>query len=190
MKASAPNRLPGTIFPVELRTPTLSDGAALWRLARDSKVLDLNSPYSYLLLADHHGHTSVIAEQQGEPVGFVTAWTPPRKPDVLFVWQVTTSEAVRGQGVAGRMLDFLLTLPAHAAARYLETTVTPSNGPSRALFHAFARRHGATVVESDGYTSDHFPPEGTHEAERLLRIGPLQRGTGPNLLNGENSDDG
>ncbi|MGY5138554.1 diaminobutyrate acetyltransferase, partial [Streptomyces nigrescens] len=33
----------------KLDTPRVEDGAAIWRIARDSKTLDLNSSYSYLL---------------------------------------------------------------------------------------------------------------------------------------------
>lgn len=38
-------------MPEDLRLdhPGVEDGAAIWRIARDSRTLDLNSSYSYLL---------------------------------------------------------------------------------------------------------------------------------------------
>lgn len=44
-----------------LDTPRVEDGAAIWRIARDSKALDLNSSYSYLLWCRDFAATSVVA---------------------------------------------------------------------------------------------------------------------------------
>ncbi len=37
---------PATTAPVTLRPPTLEDGGHMWRLARDSGALDLNTSYA------------------------------------------------------------------------------------------------------------------------------------------------
>jgi L-2,4-diaminobutyric acid acetyltransferase len=158
---------------LNLRNPTTADGAAMWRLARDSRVLDLNSSYSYLLLAAHFGATSVVADNGSELVGFVTAYRPPERPGVIFVWQITTASSVRGQGVAGRMLSTLVKLDACKGVDHLETHVTPSNKPSRALFGAFARRLGTQLAEEAYFPAHLFPAEDPHEEEKLLRVGPF-----------------
>ena len=49
--------------------PTKADGAALWRIARDSQKLDLNTPYAYLLWCRDFADTSVVAKVDGQPVG-------------------------------------------------------------------------------------------------------------------------
>ena len=82
-----------------LRSPTVEDAAAIWRLVRDSGVLDLNSPYSYLILCKHFAETCIVAEEAGVIVGFVTAYRPPITPDVIFVWQIGVAQSVRGRGV-------------------------------------------------------------------------------------------
>ncbi|MCZ9340443.1 diaminobutyrate acetyltransferase, partial [Streptomyces sp. TRM76130] len=41
--------------------PRVTDGATLWRIARDSKVLDLNSSYAYLLWCRDFAATSAVA---------------------------------------------------------------------------------------------------------------------------------
>ncbi len=157
---------------VVVRPATVEDGAAVWRLAEASEVLDVNSPYAYLLLCDRFGDTSVVAETEGEPVGFVTGFRPPRRPEVIFVWQVAVDASMRGRGLARRMLETLVGLDGCRGVSHLETTVTPSNGPSRALFRAFARSAGADMTIAPGFGPELFPGGG-HEAEELYRIGPI-----------------
>lgn len=157
---------------VSIRPATMEDGAAVWRLVRDSKVLDVNSSYAYLLFLDRFGRTSVVAEAGGERVGFVTGFRPPESPDVIFVWQVAVDESMRGRGLAGRMLDALVRLDGCEGVRYLETTVTPTNAPSRALFASFARSRSAEHTVTPYIREEMFPEPG-HEDEELHRIGPF-----------------
>lgn len=162
----APGREPS------LRPAAVEDGAALWRVARDTGVLDLNSPYAYLMACAHFGDTCVVAELEGRVVGFITGYRLPRRPEVIFVWQVGVDASARGRGIAGGMLDALVDLEACAGVTHMETTVTPSNRPSQALFRSFARRRGAEVTVRPFFSEDLFPGTG-HEAEELYRIGPL-----------------
>jgi len=154
--------------------PSVTDGAALWRIARDSKVLDLNSSYSYLLWCRDFAATSVVARDgRGEAVGFVTGYVRPERPRTLLVWQVAVDEAHRGRGLAAALLDGLL---ARSAAEHrvtaLETTVTPGNTASERLFTSFAERHGADVEREVLFGAGLFP-DGPHDPEVLYRIGPL-----------------
>ncbi|MGH3433864.1 MAG: diaminobutyrate acetyltransferase [Thermocrispum sp.] len=148
-----------------------SDGAALWRMARDSGKLDLNSSYAYLLWAQDFADTSVIARLDGDPVGFVIGYRQQRAPDTAVVWQVAVDARARGRGLAGRLLDRMYTPLVGDGVRYLETTITPDNEASIALFAAFAQRWGAELTRSDLFAADDFPDG--HEPEDLYRIGPL-----------------
>ncbi len=160
----------GTTGRVSLRQPELRDGAALWRLAKDTGTLDLNSPYAYLMWCEHFAGTSVLAEVDGGPAGFVTGFRPPARPEVLFVWQVAVADEHRGLGIAGRMLDALVE---RLGVRAVEATVTPSNTASRKLFRGFARRRGCACREEPHLEAEHFPGRG-HEPEVLFHIGPIQ----------------
>ncbi len=162
-----------------IRNATMEDGAEVWRLVKDSKILDQNSSYTYLMFLDRFGETSVVVERETadgdeDPaiVGFVTAFRPPDQPDVIFVWQVAVDGSMRGRGLASRMLQALVRLEGCEGVRYLETTVTPSNGPSRALFSSFARSVDAEHEVSPYIREGMFPKEG-HEDEELHRIGPF-----------------
>lgn len=161
-------------MPLRLRRPTVSDGAAIHRLVQSSGVLDENSRYSYLLLCEHFRDTCVVAEgDDGELLGFVTAFVPPLQPDVIFVWQIAVAPAAHRRGLAKRMLRHLLLRPACQSTRHLKTNVAPSNEASRRLFSSLAQELGVPCRHSAGFGTDDFGDE-THEEEELLRIGPWE----------------
>ncbi|MDL5200794.1 diaminobutyrate acetyltransferase [Streptomyces sp. ALI-76-A] len=154
--------------------PSVADGAALWRMARDSKVLDLNSSYSYLLWCRDFAATSAVArDEHGEPVGFVTGYVRPDRPDTLLVWQVAVDESHRGRGLAAALLDGLVArTAAERGPTVVETTITPGNTASERLFTSFAERHGARLEREVLFDAGLFP-DGPHDPEVLYRIGPL-----------------
>jgi L-2,4-diaminobutyric acid acetyltransferase len=157
---------------VVLGRPVHAHGAEIHRLVSACRPLDLNSTYAYLLLCEHFPETCVRAEYDGRTVGFISAYRPPQRCDVLFVWQVAVAVNMRGRGLARSMLRELLRRDAHGEWRYLETTVTPSNEPSRRLFHALAADLEAPVAESVLFAEHDFDGE-PHESELLIRIGPI-----------------
>ncbi len=152
----------------------MTDGAALWRLAKDSKTLDLNSSYSYLLWCRDFAGTSAVARgADGEPVGFVTGYMRPEHPRTLLVWQVAVDSAYRGHGIAARLLDGLTArLATERGITGVETTITPGNTASERLFTSFAARHGAHLEREVLFAAELFP-DGPHDPEVLYRIGPL-----------------
>lgn len=155
-----------------LRPAIPSDAPHIWRLARDSNVLDLNSPYSYVLVCTHFADTSLVAEVAGRRVGFLSSYRLPSRPDVIFVWQVAVDEPFRGRGVAMGLLLRLYQLAGDLQVDWLEATVSASNHASRALFRSFAARLGVDCSTRSGFSSELFGGA-SHEAEPLVRIGPL-----------------
>jgi len=153
--------------------PAKADAGAIHQLIGRCPPLDLNSVYAYLLLSEHFAATCVLAESDAGLEGFVSAYVPPGRTDVLFVWQVAVNEHARGSGLGLRMLQDLLGRPGLAGIRYVETTVSPDNMPSRRMFAGLARRSGATITESALFDSQLFG-QAAHDDERLLRIGPLR----------------
>ncbi|MFJ9677620.1 diaminobutyrate acetyltransferase [Streptomyces sp. NPDC101194] len=152
----------------------MEDGAAIWRIARDSEVLDLNSSYSYLLWCRDFAETSVVArDETGEPIAFVTGYLRPDRPGTLVVWQVAVDHGRRGTGLAGKLLDALTSRVAAAQGlTSVETTVTPDNTASDRLFTSYAQRHDVALEREVLFEGELFP-EGTHLPEVLYRIGPF-----------------
>jgi L-2,4-diaminobutyric acid acetyltransferase len=155
-----------------LRVPRKEDGAAVHALVEACKPLDLNSVYLYLLVCTHFAGTSVVAEVDGKIAGFTSAYVPPERPDTIFIWQVAVGEAARGQGLAKRLLREILSRPACRDVRFMETTVTPSNQPSRRLFASMSAELQADLTETVAFAGEDFG-KANHEAEVLFRIGPF-----------------
>lgn len=157
-----------------LRAPKLEDAPHIWNLVDACKPLDLNSRYAYALLCHHFAETCVVAEWDSRLVGFLSAYRPPTTKDVIFVWQVAVHSDARGQGLGGRLLDELVRRPACEGVSYLETTVTPTNSPSLALFRSFAEKLDAHIGKAGLFPNTVFG-ETDHEEEVLYRIGPFDR---------------
>ncbi|MCI2422770.1 diaminobutyrate acetyltransferase [Saccharopolyspora sp. K220] len=156
---------------MEIDTPVVADGPELYRITCDSAVLDVNSPYAYLLWCRDFAQTSAVARIDGAVVGFVTGYIRPDAPDTLVVWQVAVDASQRGGGVAGRLLGHLVDRVLPRGVRYLETTITADNAASINLFAALARKRAANVERSELFSADLFPD--AHLGEDLYRIGPF-----------------
>nr|WP_081512710.1 diaminobutyrate acetyltransferase [Nocardia donostiensis] len=179
---------------VVLRQPRIADGTRIWEIAKDSQVLDVNSSYAYLLWCRDFAASSVVAEVDGKVVGFVTGYLRPESPSTLFVWQVAVDDDQRGRGLGVAMLDHLVgslaasvdneeadnkevenETPLGSGVRELETTVSPDNTASVAMFASLARRRGAQMTKSSLFEPDMFPD--SHAAEDLYHIAPIARNT-------------
>lgn len=163
----------------QFRSPSLEDGPLLHELATVSGGLDVNTAYAYLLPGLHHASASVLAEMDGQPVGFVSGYHIPDLPDGnrsthgtrLFIWQIAIHPDYRGLGFASDMLAALLARPANAHVTHLDTSITLSNAASLRLFTALAKRLGAPIAPIATLGAHLFPTG--HEAETLYRIGPF-----------------
>lgn len=154
---------------IEIRHPCAKDGANIWHLVKSTQILDVNSAYAYLLMCTHFSKTCAVAEKNGQLLGFVTGYFLPEDPTTWFVWQVGVSSTARKQGLAKKMLHTVLDW--HPQIRMIETTVSPSNQASRALFGSLSEDLECDLVEKNGFTDELFPEP--HESEPLLCIGPL-----------------
>ncbi|MFD5426958.1 diaminobutyrate acetyltransferase [Streptomyces sp. NPDC127084] len=163
---------------LSIDSPRVEDGAAIWRIARDSEVLDLNSSYSYLLWCRDFAATSVVARgTDGAPIAFITGYIRPERPETLVVWQVAVDETHRGRGLAGTLLEALTARVTAHGVRTIETTVTPDNTASDRLFASFAARRGAGLEREVLFDGGLFP-DGGHQPEVLYRIGPIAPASG------------
>ena len=163
---------PGDADGIRLRKPDARDGMAVWRLIADCPPLDRNSAYCNLLQCTDFADTCILAERDGEVVGWISGYRPPAEHDTLFVWQVAVHETARGCGLAGRMLQGLLERPDCDGVERIKTTITPDNEGSFALFRSFAKRIDAPFDEDSGFDKDkHF--DGLHDSEHLITIGPI-----------------
>lgn len=156
---------------INFRKPIVADGAAMWRLVKDSGVLDVNSAYLYLLLCKDFSDSCIVADQDGQLVGFATGYRPPGRDDAIFLWQIGIDGSMRGQGLGKRLLAQFVRNAQAAGASMLETTISPSNAASQALFRGLARDLETGCRVEPCFRVDEFPSG--HEAEDMYRIGPF-----------------
>jgi len=158
---------------ITLRKPVPTDGPFLHRLISQCPPLDTNSLYCNLLHCSHFAETSVAAVRDGDLLGFVSGYVVPGRPDTLFIWQVAVSGQARGTGLASNMLKHILDREDLSGIRFLETTITPTNDASWALFTKFAKNCHANLAAQPYFDEEaHFA--GQHDSERLVRIGPFK----------------
>lgn len=156
-----------------LRSPCSEDGPAVTALIAACPPLDTNSAYCNLVQCLHFADTCVVAEMDGRIVGWISGHRPPTAPEQFFVWQVAVDASTRGTGLAGRMLDHLVSRPTVQGAQMMTTTITKDNAASWALFGAFAKRHDAGLTKAPLFDRDrHFA--GAHDTEWQATIGPLK----------------
>jgi L-2,4-diaminobutyric acid acetyltransferase len=153
--------------------PTKEDGAAMWELVTKS-TLDTNSSYKYILMSEYFNETCVVAKQNNQVVGFITAFIPPQKHDAIFIWQVGVDASQRGKGIASKMLHFLLESKACRDVTFVEATITPSNRASQSLFQKLARDFDTEIQSSKFFTVDVFPGD-DHEEELKFVVGPIAK---------------
>ncbi|MGP9804469.1 diaminobutyrate acetyltransferase [Paracoccus sp. NSM] len=153
---------------LRLRKPEPTDGPAIWALIRACKPLDENSLYCNLVQAEHFSETCILAEREGEVLGWISGHMIPNE-DALFIWQVAVSPKARGLGLGRRMLHDLVRREACRDARQLRTTITRDNQASWALFRSLARHLGGEIKARPHYTrAEHFG--GRHATEHLVTI--------------------
>lgn len=145
----------------------------MFQIVEDSGVLDVNSPYSYLMWGKYYRDTSCLAVLDQKVIGFVTGFIQPETPDTIFVWQVAIDLNYRGYGLGTKLLEALLLQVKDKNIAFLEATVTPSNIPSSKLFHKIAKNHGTNCTVKPCFHSEQFPDKQTEE-ELTHRIGPLK----------------
>ncbi|SES15629.1 diaminobutyrate acetyltransferase [Tranquillimonas rosea] len=155
--------------PITLRTPSSDDGPAVWELIRECKPLDENSRYCNLIQCDHFSETCVLAEMDGDVVGWISGYIVPDEPDTLFIWQVAVSEKARGQGLGRRMLNELVKRDICNGVDRIRTTITKDNDASWGLFTRFAEKKGAELdSEAHFKKDDHF--DGNQSTEHMVTI--------------------
>lgn len=137
-------------------------------------MLDLNSPYSYLMLCRYFNKTCVISEFDNRIVGFVSGFFLPESPDILFIWQVAVHNKNLRQGLALSMLKYLIAKNSAKPVRFVKMTVNPTNKAAHKLYRKLASELKTTIKETKGFPSCLFPGS-NHEEEVMLSIGPLEK---------------
>lgn len=145
----------------------------MYQIAKDSKVLDVNSDYCYIMWSTYFQNSSMIATYNEKVIGFISGFIQPENNDTLFIWQIAIDEQYRGNGLANKMIHSLFEKVKSNNVSYIEATVTPSNTPSNKLFANLARKMEANYTITRCFSEADFPDK-SKEEEFTYRIGPIE----------------
>jgi len=170
---SQPNNRVATLGnQVAVRAPNVDDGFAVHKLVAMCPPLDLNSRYFYLVQCTDFADTCIVAERDGEVVGWISGYRRPGHPNVLFVWQIAVHPDARGHSLGTRLLRALLSRPNCENVETIQTSVAEDNIASLSVFKSFAESLRARLVQHNWLDCErHF--HGNHDSEQLLTIGPI-----------------
>lgn len=155
-----------------LRTPEAEDTCRITDLADGFASGEAYAPQGDFMNNAAFRDTSVVAELEGEVVGFVTAYRLPYDPQTLFVWHADVAEAARDRGLASRMLGHLMRQEACVGITRVQTTITSMDERAWTLFRRFARWQCSHMEIQPFITRALFT---RHEADHLVTV--LLQGT-------------
>lgn len=157
---------------IQIKNPDSDYGYQISELIKNSPPLDLNSTYLYFIQSHYFNKTCAIAVNEVDKViGFVSGFQDPRKKDTLFIWQVAISKDARGNGLASKLIHFIL--QEHPHMQFIETTITKDNTSSISLFNKISQELNTNIIEEPFLDkTKHFLNQ--HDSENLFRIGPFK----------------
>ena len=157
---------------IQIKNPDSYYGYQISELIKNSPPLDLNSTYLYFIQSHYFNKTCAIAVNEIDRViGFVSGFQDPRKKDTLFIWQVAISKDARGNGLASKLIHFIL--QEHPHMQFIETTITKDNTSSISLFNKISQELNTNIIEEPFLDkTKHFLNQ--HDSENLFRIGPFK----------------
>jgi L-2,4-diaminobutyric acid acetyltransferase len=151
-----------------IKKPIKSDAKNIYKLVKDTNVLDVNSEYLYLLQTTHFKEFCSVALLEEELVGFTSGYLIPNQEDTLFIWQVAVHSKARGEGLAGKMIMDILQRKSSKDVKKIYTTISPSNNSSIKLFEKLSQNYGVSFTKETMFAIDDF--NDAHEDEVLYKI--------------------
>ncbi len=102
------------------------------------------------LFLDHFHATSLVAEQDGELVGFLIGFHSASAPDRAYVHFVSVTPALRGTGLARRLYETFFTAAVQDGCKTVTAITSPINTPSVAFHQAMGFAVRGPVSDYDG----------------------------------------
>ena len=156
-----------------MHAPEKRDAAEIYAMLQPYKPYVGTSPlYTYLLVCEHFSETSIVVKtKEGEIVGFISAYWPPKKSNTIFLWEIAVKEGYHGNNLYIRMVNEIYQ---RNTPLYIEATVNPSNISSIKRLVQLSKTFKCTYTTQTLFPSDYFGSQG-HEDEVLYRIGVIEK---------------
>ncbi len=159
-------------FIITIRKVTVNDIKEVYKLlVQNRPYVGLNSRYTYFLLARDFSDTCVVAEHEGNIIGFSSGYVSPSRSDTFFNWETVVHKDYRGNSLQKKMLLYQIK---NAKVDYFEGTINPSNKVSENNFFELAEVLNTKFQKRILFKEEDFEKDG-HEAEILCRVGPIPK---------------
>jgi L-2,4-diaminobutyric acid acetyltransferase len=133
---------------VKVRSCTPSDFAEVLNIVQQSDKISHHTSYTYWVALRAWPDLFLVAELDGEIVGFAFGLRAAEQPHQVFLWQIAVDPEHQRLGIGELLLHTLIARAARSGALELTTTISIDNGPSNALFRKIALAIGSKLVEA------------------------------------------
>ncbi|WP_084960521.1 GNAT family N-acetyltransferase [Thermoactinospora rubra] len=106
------------------------------------------------LFLDHFHRTSLVAENAGEPAGFLVGFLSPSMPDCAYIHFAGVAPPFRGGGLARRLYESFFALAAAGHRTRVRAITSPRNSASIAFHTAMGFSVTGPVAGYDGPAVD------------------------------------
>jgi L-2,4-diaminobutyric acid acetyltransferase len=130
-----------------IRASSEADVAAVQNFVADCPPLTVHTEFTYWVLLRYWGDYCLIAEQDDEITGVLLAIGAGSADDLIYLWQVGVTPALRGTGLAQGMLCEFAARASRSGRTRVQVSVADDNRASHGLFARFAEEQGDELRE-------------------------------------------
>ena len=152
-----------------LRAPKGQDKAGIIALSKGTGSDVMGDVHGSLVANRFSPETSVVAELDGELVGWALAYVLPFDPETLFIWTVEVSEAAEDTGLSSLMLGHLMRQNACLNVTRVQTCIPSDEEDNRALFRRFANWQ-RSKMKIEPFVTQALFPRNRHKNQNLVTI--------------------
>lgn len=135
-----------------VRFPSEEDSAEVMELINESEISKYAALSRNILQKDLLSETSVVAELDGQIVGWMAAYKLPHDLETLFVWQLIVSEDERGLGLGSLMINSALNRDICEGVERVQTAIEADDGDTWRSFKRFAHSKNTDLNVETDYT--------------------------------------
>lgn len=152
-----------------LRAPDAQDEVGIIALSKGTGSEGMGDVHGSLVANRFSTETSVVAELDGELVGWALAYVLPFDPETLFIWTVEVSEAVEDTGLSSLMLGHLMRQDACLNVTRVQTCIPSDEEDNWALFRRFANWQ-RSKMNIEPFVTQALFPQTRHKNQNLVTI--------------------
>ncbi len=161
---------------MELRKASFDDYIKLYELIGEIEGIVQHPTHFYKIMITYFGNSIPIVSLNGRIVGFLLGFVSQTDPDEFFIWQLGVSPQHRGKGIAGKIMDYTLSIATESGCRRITATVETTNKPSQLLFESSGfsivtnNRLGEVIEEHGKLAIKNYYASGTNQVFYQLNI--------------------